>query len=144
MLPASAYTLALSINDNDSVTGYFTDSLGTHGFVRTAQGAITVFNGLGGSRLSYGYSINANGIVAGQFRDRTGHWYGLVFTPGSGVAGFYAPGSYFTFAQAINSSATVTGYYALSGRILGFLRSPSGTITSFAAPGANSTQAVQH
>jgi hypothetical protein len=57
------------------------------------------------------------------------------------VVGFYAPGSSFTFAQAINSAGIVTGYYAVSGRILGFLRSASGTITSFAAPGANSTQA---
>jgi hypothetical protein len=56
------------------------------------------------------------------------------------VSPFYVAGAAATYGQAINTKGFVTGYYAVSGTIDGFIRDTKGGITGFSCPNANATQ----
>ena len=62
--PGSITTNPTSINAAGVVTGWFTDSSGTHGFL-FANGAFTIFD-VTGSTGTVPTSINAAGVVTGR------------------------------------------------------------------------------
>jgi probable HAF family extracellular repeat protein len=57
----------MSINDSETVTGYYTESAGTQGcFVRSADGVVETFQ-VPGSILTEPVGINTAGEVVGYF-----------------------------------------------------------------------------
>jgi hypothetical protein len=81
-------TVAENINAGGAVTGYVTDGdYFDHGFVRSANGQITVFDAPGASPLGgefYGtvpYCNNDEGAITGYYNDATGFAHGFLRTP---------------------------------------------------------------
>ncbi len=65
-VPGSLATYPLSINDSQTVTGYWVSSSGvTHGFVRQATGVITSFD-IAGSTFTLPFSVNNAGQITGN------------------------------------------------------------------------------
>ena len=93
-------------------------------------------------------SINEQGEIAGYYlggaRDIP---TGFVRAAGAGtITSFSAPGAFAeTFANSINDTGTITGYYAVPPFTFpnftthGFVRDPEGNITTFDPPGSVNT-----
>ena len=82
-------TVAQNINAVGSVTGYVTDgNYFDHGFVRSANGQITVFDAPGAGSPAGGefygtvpYCNNDEGAITGYYNDATGFAHGFLRTP---------------------------------------------------------------
>jgi hypothetical protein len=144
-------TFPKRINDAGAITGHFTDVHNViRGFVRSPSGKFTTFDAPGASSVAaFGYGtfpkgINAAGAITGHFTDAHGVIHAFLRSPGGEFTTIDAPGAssvaafgYGTLPESINDAGAVTGHYADEhGVIHGFLRSPSGKLTSFDAPGA--------
>jgi len=126
----STSTGVASINDNGDIAGWYRDASGTYfNFVRASDGTITKFKASQGYE-PYALGLNAKGKVAG--------WY---YTYDYGTAGFVGmpQGKMKQLAVqgvAINTRGDVAGIDGSQG----FVRTPSGKITTFSGPGSpNST-----
>jgi hypothetical protein len=144
-------TLALSINASGEVTGYYVDDrYVSHGFVRSAAGTITEFNvngaGTKGNQGTEPCCINDSGVISGSIIDGGNTFRGFVSTDTGAATIYSAPKAgtgvrddlnLGTYGGAINDSNTVTGSY-IDGKGVchGFIRSSSGTITTFDVSGA--------
>jgi hypothetical protein len=80
-VPGAVETFPNSINASGSITGYYEDSAGLHGFVRAADGTITTFNQK--QHSTEGYIINRRGIIGGVWFDHSGV-HGLLRTAHDG------------------------------------------------------------
>jgi hypothetical protein len=139
--PGAAHgTFPTSINLAGAITGYFVDaSQVSHGFLRTADGAITPFDVPFGN--VYGAnpaSISLTGAITGSYNDSNGIGHGFVRAPDGIVATFDAPGGvYGTYPLAISLSGEVVGYLGDANFLAhGFIRAPNGKLTTFDPPGA--------
>src|SRR5271163_3321001 len=66
-VPGALGTYPMSINDSETVTGYYTEPAGTQGgFVRSADGAVETFQ-VPGSILTEPVGINSAGEVVGYY-----------------------------------------------------------------------------
>jgi len=108
----SSYTFPFGINNDGQVSGYYTDSSGTHGFVRSADGSqITKFD-YSGANETYGQTLNDSGEVAGYYVGNNGtHGFvrsadGTQFTLVE-----YQTDPNQTYAFGINNSGVVSGYF---------------------------------
>src|ERR1700682_4607742 len=108
--PGSRQTIPLSINTGGSVTGYYSDGSGIHGFLRTPDGSFTAID-VPGSTATYAWSINRAGWIAGYFL-ASQMWHGFLRAPDGDFIAFDPPGSTGTTPQSINSAGMVTGYYS--------------------------------
>jgi hypothetical protein len=121
---ASSYqkegTIPAAINASGVVTGYYADSSGNrHGFIRSAAGNYTSFDGPGattntgkGGGLSgtLPMSIDAAGDVVGSYTDSSGVRHGFILPAGSTTAtSFDAPG-----ANTTSQKGTIGGTLAAS------------------------------
>jgi hypothetical protein len=75
-----------SINKKGEITGYYSDALGYHGFVRSLNGKITTFDapgaGTGGiPQGTAGFSINSAGSITGYSQDANSVNHGFLRTP---------------------------------------------------------------
>jgi hypothetical protein len=80
---------ASAINPAGTVTGWFFDAAGFHGFVRAANGSITTFDDPGGSNIEP-QDINPEGTITGTYFDASGvrgflrrRWHDYQFRRGS-------------------------------------------------------------
>jgi len=137
-VPGILDTYPLSINSSSMVTGFCAQATHSyHGFLRDAQGRITLVDPPG-STQSYGRSINEAGDIAGYYGDSNGGVHSFLRSRSGGFTSFDFQGNE-TVAWSINDLDAITGYY-VSGNIQhGFVRSPRGEITSFDPPGSVST-----
>jgi hypothetical protein len=140
-------TLAMSINADDTVAGFYIDaSVVSHGFVRTADGSIATFDapgaGTGSDEGTFAYSINTGGTVAGTFFDGNGKSHGFVRTPEGNITTIDVGGKTGTQVSSINDKGEIAGNYGNAGAAHGFLRTPQGKTTTFDAPGDNSATFV--
>ncbi len=128
-------TYVTGINDSGVLAGYYGDGLGgVHGFTFD-HGAYTPINAL---TYTYATAINNRGDIAGYAGtvapDAVQAFLlinGTVITSGFPALAF--PNS--SFATGLNDSDTVVGYYvpeSTSPVTQAFVRSPSGTLTTFA------------
>jgi hypothetical protein len=113
-----------SISPAGSVAGYFTDSSGVWGFLRTPDGTITPINepnSANSAHWTYVNAINPSGTIIGAYldntssstshgfvRDRKGN-YTTIDGPNSPLPPFLPP--LFTSATAINPAGEITGSY---------------------------------
>jgi len=143
-------TFPKSINYVGAITGHYTDVHDViHGFVRSPSGQFTAFEAPGASTVAasgYGTfpeSINDAGAIAGRYADANGLYHGFLRSPGGEFTTFDAPGASTapgggdgTLPKSINAEGAITGHYADAQALIhGFVRSPSGKLTTFDAPG---------
>jgi probable HAF family extracellular repeat protein len=132
----------LSIDDAGTITGTCgNDGNMTHGFVRSTDGTITLFD----PPHSFGTfpSSIAAGTITGFYEDPGPNVFGFLRTSDGVFTSFKAPnGGALQNVTAINASGSVTGYYGYYGLHLptyGLIRDPDGSMTSFVVPGATNT-----
>ncbi len=146
-----------NINASGVVAGYYLDANYVyHGFVRNpSNGRIAGFEAPGAGtgtdtgQGTFAIDINSPAVagdysVAGYYLDANYVYHGFVRSASGTTATFEAPGAgtgadsfQGTLAYGINAAGTVTGSYIdESGLFHGFVRSASGTVITFEAPGA--------
>jgi hypothetical protein len=151
-------TGAFSINDFGTVAGGYEDNSGNfvdHGLVRSPHGKLRTFDVPGAGTGPYqgtgspgssvplnqfgaiaGYYIDANNVVHGYLRSPWGE-FTTFDIPGEGSQGI---GCYNDCSVGLNDWGAITGYYLDANNVYhGFVRSPWGKVTTFDAPGANTT-----
>jgi hypothetical protein len=156
-VPGQAGISPIAINLEGEVVGYYIDpSNSIHAFLRTPNGKITTWNGPGactGSNLNGCYgsgasNLNAFGIVVGGYEDANFVHHNFVRAldgelkvfdvPGAGTGAYQGtgcPGCFLGF----NQFGAIAGIWSDSNSVNhGFIRNPSGKITTFDAPGAGS------
>jgi hypothetical protein len=132
-------TYPSSINLWGVITGFYGDANAVlHGFVRNPDGHITTFDAPGANTLP-GYlagtgagSINALGVIVGQFFDANFVSHGFIRSPGGTFTIIDAPGATTTpgnfqgtWAGSVNLLGIVTGQYQdPSGGTHGFVWTP--------------------
>ncbi len=149
---------ALSINDLGLISGGYEDNAGnfvTHGLLRNPQGKFTSYTipaaGTGPYQgtwcpacaspvnlfgASASYYIDGGNVVHGYLRSPFGTFNSFDI-PGAGPQGI---GCYADCPIGLNDWGAITGFYPdANGVYHGYLRSPDGRITSFDAPGADTT-----
>src|SRR5262249_48564925 len=139
-----------STNSSGSITGHFTDSANTaHGYVRSNQGVITVFDALGAgtgpTRGTFPFNspnlINPDGAITGYYVDAAGVRHGFLRDKFGVITTFDAPGAgtgadQGTQSFAISPGGETTGFYFdATSAVHGFLRDANGLITTFDLPG---------
>lgn len=121
----STSTQATGINDKGDVAGWYRDKSGTFfNFVRASDGTITTFKATQGYLPSV-IGLNAKGKVAGWYTTYNYGAAGFVGMPGGKIRQLSVEG------VAINKKGAVTGIDGSQG----FVRAPSGKITTFTGPG---------
>jgi hypothetical protein len=153
-------TTSLAINLEGAVVGYYTDSnYSFHAFLRSPAGKFTTWigpsactgNGSEGCYGSGATNINAFETVVGGYEDNSGNFvhHSFVRSPQGKLNTFDVPaagtGSYQGTGcpgcgLGFNQLGAVAGTYIDENSVQhGFLRNPSGTITTFDAPGAGTS-----
>ncbi len=131
------YTIPAGINDRATIAGSYQDTAQAwHGFLRSADGGITVFDDPDANTNGNGTiatAINNNGAVTGFyedkytytfrafFRDQSGSF--INFDTGTGIAPIAYP-------VAINLGDEIAGF-SEAAYTYGFLRDTSGKVTDF-------------
>jgi hypothetical protein len=150
-------TIAFEVSPAGAVMGEYIDANYVyHGFLRSPQGAFITFE-VPGSGAGPGYgtqpnSMNSRGEITGDFIDSNASSHGFVRYPDGEIVTFDAPGAGSgncvppiicangTTGLSINPEGTVSGQYVdKDGVFHGFLRSSSGLIQRFDAPGAGTS-----
>lgn len=143
-VPGSRATFPLSINDAETVTGYYISNSGvSSGFVRYQDGQIITFN-VPGSTATIPVAINTAGFITGYYnRPSTTPVVfnipqGFVRTPDGKITTFgnpattASPASFWAQPVTINVAGEVIGNYpdiALASVV--FLRSAAGAVLTF-------------
>jgi hypothetical protein len=122
----STYTQVTSVNSNGEIAGWYRDgSGGFYSFVRGNDGSITKFNPTQGYEPGT-VGVNAKGNVAGWYTMNGGQTAGFVGAPNGKIKQLSVEG------VAINTKGSVTGVDGYDG----FVRSATGKIETFEAPGS--------
>jgi probable HAF family extracellular repeat protein len=127
-------TLAQGINNTGQVVGYYVDATNnTHGFIDSG-GVYTSLDVPFAPGGTFAQGINSSGLVVGYYVDVNVHRHGFVYNPNSGApyttlndpdaTGVSGNGD--TFAEGINGSGLIVGYYTTIFGFHGFLYNPSG------------------
>jgi hypothetical protein len=122
--PASTGTYVNALNDSGSITGFFIDSTGYHGFVRQGS-SITEFD-VNGSTLTEGKAINSIGIVTGFYVDASDVSHGFTRDRFGNVTLFDVP-----YAGMGANQGTVPYSINASGQVAGYFIGPLGTYHGF-------------
>jgi hypothetical protein len=118
-----------------------------HGYVRSNQGVITVFDapgaGTGPGQGTFPFSpliMNPNGAITGWYIDSAFVSHGFLRDRNGGFTTFDVPGAEAgpgTFPFAISQGGEITGFYDNGiNANHGFLRDKRGVITTYDVPGA--------
>lgn len=152
--PGSLTTVPIEVNLAGQIAGYYVDPTGTfEGFLRRPDGRITTWAQPGACSANPvqfcagtgAVGINDSGVITGAYEDANYVGHGLIRSPkgkftafdvrgaGSGqYEGTGCPGC----AVPINQLGAVGGFYIDSSFVVhGYLRNPSGRITTFDIPG---------
>jgi hypothetical protein len=128
-------TFAVSINATGDITGYFSNSLGTHGFVRDSTGAVTKFEV---NSATMPLSINDTGEITGHWQNNNGLNEAFVRAADGTLTTFCGNDiDVSCMSYAINDAGVATGFSGASGR--GFIRNADGTHSSFDVKGHGPT-----
>jgi hypothetical protein len=143
-------TYAFNIAPSGAIIGYSRDANNVrHGFIRSRNGSFTSFDAPGaGTAPGQGtraYAINPSGEITGFLTDSSNAAHGFVRSNQGAIIVFDAPGAgtgpgqgTFCFSPLIiNPNGAIAGYYVDSSGVRhGFVRTKTGTITTFDVPGA--------
>ena len=129
-----------------NLAGAIAGTCAGHGFVRSAQGVFTTFD-VPGSTQTYGFRINAAGVVAGTWSDANNVDHGFLRHADGTFSVFNLPGrtpgwGFGLVPFGLNAAGAVAGTWVDTNQVShGFLRAANGTVTSFDFPGSTSTTA---
>jgi len=140
--PGATQTYPSSINDGGTITGYYADADGGHGFLRYLGGLFVTFDAPGSQNI-YPSSINSAGAVAGNYSDTSQHGF-LRSADGSWIT-FNVPGTFPSSSEnpiVINDSGAIAGPYFDGSSMHGFVRSLDGSLITIDAPGSTYTYAT--
>ena len=132
-------TFPNSINQPGEIAGSWDDPNFTHGFLRTAKGAIITFDATPTSIFTNVTSINQGGAITGYWADAGIFPFTNCFVRAhdGNITTFNPPGAITSNALAINNDGVIAGYYVDANFVFhGFLRAADGTFTTVDAPGA--------
>jgi len=161
-LPVPKGTFPTTINERDEVAGYCVDSIAVaHGFLRDAQGRVTVFEAPAAGPLqrqgTFVSDINNAGTIVGYYIDSKRVHHGFVRKPDGAFTTLDAPGAgagmgppiighpelrsgQGTLVTGVNDGGVVTGYFIDAKNVRhGFLRDESGAFITFDVAGAGSS-----
>jgi hypothetical protein len=136
-VPGALGTYPMSINDSETVTGYYTESAGTQGgFVRSADGVVETFQ-VPGSILTEPVGINSAGEVVGYYELTAGVPQAFIRGVDGQITTFAAPtdaspSNKIAQPVAINDAGEIVGNYPdvpQGSRV--FVRSATGAMTTF-------------
>jgi hypothetical protein len=127
-------TVVAGVNDSGDMVGSFSDAAGLHGFLRAADGHVTVIDGEGAS-FTIPEDINNAGQVVGSVFDATGY-HGFLRDASGDVIAIKVPGAAFTIAAGINDLGAIVGLYQDASGFHGFLRDAAGNFSELPKPGA--------
>jgi hypothetical protein len=115
-----------SVNSGGAIAGAYFDTSGLfHQFVRSNNGAFTIYNLPPGGPVENGAEINAVGILSGSYEDASEMSHGFVRTPNGTLTSFDPPGSNSTFVDAVSDFGVIAGIYYKGNTTLSFVRTPS-------------------
>jgi hypothetical protein len=121
------------INASGATAGYSTDANNVdHGFLRAADGTITVFDVAGASTDAI--SLTSSGAISGNYFDTIGHRHAFLRARDGTITTFDVPGSIATVGENINSAGTISGLYRVTlnpNVLLGYVRARDGSITTY-------------
>ena len=143
-------TFANGINDAGAITGFYSDaSGGTHGFLRSPEGAFTTFDVTGSAPgATIANALNLEGAIVGFFADQNGVFRPYLRHPNGTFVTWSVPGEcdaspatgcFGSAAFSINLfGEAASGFEDNSGNFVdhGLLRSADGGLTTYAVPGA--------
>jgi hypothetical protein len=146
-------TFAYSITPAGAITGSYIDGNNEyHGFLRAKDGTFTTFEApeacLCTGHGTFAGNINPMGTIAGQYADANIMYHGFVRSPDGAITTFDAPnagtmaffGTFLAITAGLNEAGAVVGYVLdANGVYHGFVRARDGNITTFDAPGADTT-----
>jgi len=138
--PMGAGIFPRSINANGAIVGYYGSPSGTHGFLRDSAGNITTIDAPG-ALSTQAIGIDDNGAITGWYQQLQGmRFVGFERDPAGNITSF-SP-DFHTKPLSINTEGWTTG--STGGTLLGhgFVRSSSGTIVVFDAPGCLATHGM--
>lgn len=105
-------TVGVAINTSGAITGYYIDSNNNHhGYVRSANGAITEFNPPNLTEI-FCAAINSSGQVVGDgLHDQIhfGDYYGFLRNANGNIGSVSISNAYETFPAAINQGGEIAG-----------------------------------
>ena len=140
--PGATETYPSSINKSGTVTGFYADANGGHGFLRDLAGYFVTFDAPASQNI-YPSSINSAGAVAGNFTDTSQH--GFLRTAGGQWITFDVPGTFPNSSQnpiCINDAGTIAGPYFTGTEFYGFIRAADGKLTRISYPESTYTYAA--
>jgi len=137
--PGATQTYPTSINNSGTVTGFYADAHGGHGFLRELDGSFVTFDAPSSQNI-YPSSINTAGEVAGNYSTTTTQ-YGFLRTADGTWITFDVPGTFPSSSGnpiGINNSGVIAGPY-FDGEMHGFLRNADGSLITIDAPDSTYT-----
>jgi len=137
-------SFAAGLTAQGTTTGWYIDeAYSYHGYVRTADGKITTFDGPGeGVQFTIAASSNSQGATVGIYLDAANLFHGFLRTKEGKITTIDVPfagtGAYQgTQLEANNDEGVIAGNYIdANGANHGFVLTPDGRITTFDPPGA--------
>jgi probable HAF family extracellular repeat protein len=111
--PAAVNTIAMGINNDETVVGWYQDSNNsTHAFLYDYDHPGSAFANIDvpGSTASYATAINNSGEIAGAYIDQNGNIKGYLLR-GSQYTDFVVPGAVWTDLYWINDLGQISGIY---------------------------------
>jgi hypothetical protein len=132
-------TVGTGINDQGVATGYIEDDTFTlmhHGFIRSRNGTLQLFDVNGADGGTNAAAINKAGVVTGSYTSG-GVTHGYTRSADGSITSFDPQGSLGTTPMAVNRNGDIAGYYRLNtqGLTAAFVRTSDGNISTFSAPG---------
>jgi hypothetical protein len=145
---------ALGINIFGMISGGYEDNSAnfiTHGIVRNPRGIVTSYSVPGAAQGTWcpacAAPINLSGAIASFYVDGNSVVHAYLRSPSGAFETFDVPEAgplgfdcYSDCPLGLNDWGEITGFYPDANNVYhGFLRTPDGKITSFEAPGADTT-----
>jgi len=112
-----------AINAIGQITGQYETQTSASGYLRAADGAVTLFNPPD-AHGTLPISINDGGAIAGYFDDANYVSHGFVRGADGRIEIFDPPGSLVTTVGGINTSGAVAGWFTDSTTSHGYIRTP--------------------
>lgn len=133
-------TFAIGINANGEIVGTYDDAQRRiHSFTRDRAGNFTSFDAPGAGNCTncgtLAAAINRNGEVAGNYySDQSYNTHSFVRDASGNITDFDVPGAIQTYALTIGDAGQILGGWTDGSFWYGFIRDPSGIITTMSGP----------
>ena len=110
-IPGSTGVVATGINYLGSISGFFTDSSGTHGFFLRHTGTLFTLDAPGAT-MTQAFGVNKHGEVVGAYTTSGGATQGFTWTRQGGFQTVDDPnGMNNTTVNGINNAGVLVGFY---------------------------------